>query len=153
MTVDNKKCSNQFIFGGQTYENCIKRDDNYYFCSTTGSADQDKSQCVMSQTENIITPICARKSKTLKCPANYVIFIQSAQYALTSTGSCDDTNFVCQQTDFGFSKTACAGKNTCTVNAAALTIIGCDKSPNQANLLQVDFVCLPGMILIFEFNT
>ena len=92
LTTDNQKCTTPFVYKQNSYDNCINADNNNnYWCSVSGNADVDnrKSNCKLGLTQNIQYNICARQSKKLNCPKNYVIYVFSSDYAVTEDKTCD----------------------------------------------------------------
>ncbi len=142
LTKDNRKCLTQFSVDGQSSDNCIKRGDNKYYCSVSGT---DVAECSLGLTENVFYKTCAGKSRILKCPSNYVIFINTGEYKATADGTCD-TEVKCISSDNGYAKNSCGGKNQCTLTIFGLTIPTsiCGSAPNKISFHEVDFTCLPG---------
>ena len=51
--------------------------------------DKIKGTCSIGFTSNVQLSICRSKAQKFTCPKDYVIYIVSAEYAVTSDGSCD----------------------------------------------------------------
>lgn len=150
LTTDNQKCTTPFVYKQASYDNCINADNsNNYWCSVSGNADVDgkKSNCKLGLTQNVQYNICARLSKRLTCPKNYVIFVFSSDYAVTEDKTCDG-KIICTASDNNYVKNTCSGRNDCSLLVSSVTLFNCQNKP--ADMLQLDYACIPDNVAGFK---
>jgi hypothetical protein len=88
-------CYFPFKYNSVSYDTCINIDspNGDYWCSLTADYDRDKKRgkCNSGFTSNTIFDVCRLKFRKFTCPKDYLIYIVSAEWVVTSDSSCDYT--------------------------------------------------------------
>lgn len=92
----NKTCVFPFKYKSITYLTCINNDQTDYWCSLTDDFDRDqqRGKCSLGLTSNAQFEVCALSTassnyRRFTCPVGYVIEVVTAEYVITTDGSCD----------------------------------------------------------------
>lgn len=86
-----KPCVFPFQYNGQSYFTCINVEQPQYWCATTSNYDQDKERgnCKLGLTSTVSFDLCPSNQEKFYCPRGYVVYIQSAEFVVTSDKSCN----------------------------------------------------------------
>lgn len=95
--------------------------------------------------------ICRSRSQQLRCSANYVIDIVTADLAAKEDGSssCNYSPNDCFQSEISSVQSACAGKPACTLSNPGKTLSSCQNKPSS--YFRIEYACVPGNLP--EINT
>lgn len=137
-----KACYFPFSYNGKLYSSCINLDQPEYWCSFTSNYDTDKQRgnCNLGFTQNVQFDICTGKSRNFKCPTGYLTYLISAEYSVTTDGTCDYSRKKCSEAANDII-TFSNAKPSVSYFASSKPLTSCSNA--ASNLVHIDYKCIP----------